>query len=71
MARWYLCTISIRVLRSPDGSSQIACTDPIIREKSRFFFYLKEVIQFNDPQSLILETRELRSRETNDLLEVA
>lgn len=34
-------------------------------------FDLKEIIQFNDPQSLILETRELRARETNDLPEVA
>lgn len=40
-------------------------------EKNLDVLDLKEIIQFNDPQSLNLETRELRSKETNDLPEVA
>lgn len=71
ISTWCLCTISIRVLRGLDGSSQIAAQIQASEKNLDFFFYLKEISKFKDSQSLILETRKLRSREMNDLPEVA
>lgn len=41
-----------------------------IAEKNLEVFYPKGIIQFNDLQSLILETRRLRSGKVKDLQEV-